>query len=362
MRRGAWSSRGRRLSVATFAVATITAGLALAVGREPDAPSASQFVRRNDNRLVLRAAAYTFTGLNVYNVNSRSTCSYNFGGTRLSESLRTMGSGKEAVRAWFFQRFVTIGGSRDWTVFDESLAAARRHGVRVIATLSNQWNDCDDGYGYKTASWYRGGYTKRDPLGTQSYRDYVVEIARRYRNDPTILAWQLINEAQVTEGGECVENAELILRTWAADVSSAIKHVDPNHLVSIGTIGSGQCGTAGEQYAYVHDLPSVDLCEYHDYGSPRDPMPGDRWNGLRLRLQQCRALGKPLFIGESGIMRDEFGTLTGRADAFHAKLGAQFAAGVVGVLAWDWRDGSGPAADGYEIGPGDPALRVLGGH
>ena len=47
-----------------------------------------------------------------------------------------------------------------------------------------------------------------------------------------------------------------------------------------------------------------------------------------------------------------------------SKLRAQFAAGVVGVLAWDWRDDAhgGSSLSGYEIGPGDPALGVLGAY
>src|SRR5439155_9088933 len=43
------------------------------------------------------------------------------------------------------------------------------HGVKVIATLGNQWIDCDGPAGgagpYKTDAWYSGGYTQPDPAG-----------------------------------------------------------------------------------------------------------------------------------------------------------------------------------------------------
>ena len=93
-------------------------------------------------------------------------------------------------------------------------------------------------------------------------------------------------------------------------MTQAIKEVDPNHLVSLGTMGSGQCGTANGDYRMVHE--PVDVCEYHDYdyeGNPSDnadnPIPGDEWNGLAKRLDQCgpSGLDKPLFIGEAGSPR-----------------------------------------------------------
>ena len=124
-------------------------------------------------------------------------------------------------------------------------------------------------------------------------------------------------------------------------------------------MGGGQCGAQGEQYQAVHDLPNIDLCEYHDY-SPAQPMPGDQWNGLQVRLDQCAALDKPLFVGEAGIIPNQVGgTLADRAAALLAKLEAQSAAGVQGFLSWAWNnDGVGDPAS-FDIGPGDPLLDVL---
>jgi mannan endo-1,4-beta-mannosidase len=93
-------------------------------------------------------------------------------------------------------------------------------------------------------------------------------------------------------------------------------------------------------------------------------MPGDEWNGLAQRLTQCNQLEKPLFVGELGIRTDSVGSQLARAGLLASKLSAQFAAGVAGVLAWNWRNGvnGGSSDTGYEIGPGDPALAVLGAY
>ena len=261
------------------------------------------------------------------------------------------------IRAWFFQSLATTGGVRDWSAFDHTLAAARIAGAQVIAVLGDQWGGCDPA-GYKDSGWYERGYRERDPGGTVSYRDWVAEVARRYRGDPAILAWQLVNEGQVTDRqGDCPPNALGIFRTWAADVSAVLKTADPDHLVSVGTIGNGNCGAAGDEYADLHDLSTVDLCEYHDYAGD-DPMPGDATNGLARRIQQCRGLDKPLFVGEMGLAVDHPGGLGGRANAFASKLQAQFSAGIAGALLWNWNLAGSNAA--YEVGPGDPALAVLG--
>lgn len=326
------------------------------------ATGGSQFVTRVGTQLMLSGTPYRFTGLNIYNANSNNNCWYTMAsGPILDSSLVAIGPGKAAFRSWFFQSLATTAGQRDWSAFDHTLSVARSHGVKVIATLANQWADCEPAAGYKTDSWYTDGYTQLDPGGTTSYRNWVAEVVTRYRNDPTILAWQLINEGEVKpsiDAGSCSTNAATILKSFATDVAGLIKSLDRNHLVSLGTMGGGQCGAQGAEYQDVHNVASIDLCEYHDY-SPHDTMPGDQWNGLRVRIDQCTALGKPLFVGETGIVpNDVGGTFADRASAFDAKLRAQFNAGVVGELVWAW-SALGSTLNTFDVGPQDPVLSVL---
>ena len=88
-------------------------------------------------------------------------------------------------------------------------------------------------------------------------------------------------------------------------------------------MGSGQCGADGDWYRY------------------------------RTRYSDDRPMRS------ARIKKGHFSTLEQRAGAFEDKLRTQSGAGIVGYLAWGWWNGSVPVSDGFEIGPGDPALRVL---
>ena len=351
------------LSVLAAALSLVSTGSAGAP------PPPAGFVQVSGTSLTLSGQPYRFTGINIYNAANGAGCWYPMtSGSTLADSLSAISAsgGPVAMRAWFFQGLATSGGVRDWSGFDHALAVAAAHGTRVIVTLANQWPDCDGVDGgagmYKDDAWYAIGYQEPDPFsGLESYRDWVAEIVARYKDNPTILAWQLMNEAEVKpsqSATSCSPNASVLLKNFATDVSGLIKTIDPNHLVSLGTIGGGQCGTSGSEYQDVHSVPTIDLCEYHDYGSPTTAIPGDQFNGLQVRLNQCRALGKPLFVGETGIASPgEAPSLAARAADFRTKFAAQFGAGIVGELVWAWnKDGS---AGSYDIGPADPALAVL---
>ena len=295
-----------------------------------------------------------WTGLNIYNANSRWNCWYplGFNDGALADTLTA--SGVRTFRAWFFQRLATTNGARDWAAFDHTFAVARSMGVKVVVTLMDTGGTCDSGQ-WHYADWFASGY--RSPFGTdlRSYRDYVSEIVTRYRSEASILAWQIGNELETKNpDGTCGSASSM--DAFAADIAGLIKSIDSSHLVSVGTIGSGQCGAQGSaEYRALHASPNVDLCEYHDYSDPSNPMPGDQWNGLQTRLTDCAAVGKRLFVGEVGIAASD----PNRASEFAAKIDAQFGAGVVGFLPWEWRAAGQGGGDQYAIGPGDPTLAVL---
>ena len=322
------------------------------------APTASGFVTRNGTRLVAAGAPYRFAGSNIYNANSIDNCWYTLGsGSGLDSSLTAIGSGQKVFRSWFFQSLATTNGSRNWSAFDHTLAVAKAHGQRIIATLGNQWGDCEDG-AYKTESWYQSGYSIQVPAElSKTYRDWVAEAVARYKDTPTIMAWQLMNEAEdaTSRGGTCSASASATLKGFTQNMAKLVKEIDSNHLLSLGTMGSGQCGTSGVAYRDLHAVPGIDLCEYHDYGAPDAALPGD----LQADLGYCNALNKPLFVGETGIELKTVGnSVSTRASDFAAKFIAQFRAGVVGELVWNWRDAAhgGSSTADYDFGPNDPIL------
>jgi endo-1,4-beta-mannosidase len=341
--------------------------LMVSTGGASSTATGSYFVQRSGSQLVLDGKPFRFVGMNVVNAASTGECSYALAsGPLLDESLTAMGGGVQVIRVWFFQGLATADGLRDWSGFDHTLAVARSHGVLVLPVLVNQWRECDGPRGeagtFKDARWFVSGYATTSADGTLvPYRDWVGEVVSRYRDDPTILAWQLVNEAEVKpfqSSRSCSVGAARILKRFAADVSGLIKSIDSNHLVSLGTIGNGQCGAERSEYKELHKLRGIDLCEYHDYHRPFVAIPGDRWNGLQVRIDQCRSLNKPLFVGESGIKPRGVGGLAQRAGAFAAKFVARRAKGVDGELIWAW-NANGSRPDRFDVGPGDPILDML---
>jgi endo-1,4-beta-mannosidase len=317
------------------------------------------FVTRSGATLMLGGKPYRFVGLNIYNANNQGKCWYQLGTTAsLDQTLTAIGPAQNAFRTWFFQSLATRNGQRDWSTFDATLAVARAHDERVIATLGNDLSDCEGPAPIqKNEAWYGSGYRSLHDAGmADTYRAWVAEVVARYRNDPTILAWQLVNEADLAgPSGHCNPSASRTLKHFAQDMAGLVKSIDPNHLLSLGSWGLLDCGLAGSAYQDVHSVPGIDLCEIHDYSGSSSALAPL----LQLRLSQCRALGKPLFVGEIGVRLQDSGSPANRAAVIRAKLSAEFAAGVAGGLVWDWANADQGAYSGYEVQPGDPTLQVL---
>ncbi len=336
-----------------------------------DGAEPASFVTRSGTQLMYQGQPFRFTGINLYDANNTAGCGGQYGsGAALGDAIDEMGQ-PQVMRSWFFQPLATAAGVRDWTAFDHTLAIAQAKGVRIIATLGNQWLDCDGlnggGGKYKTDAWYAGGYnTDVDPGMVVTYRAWVAEIVARYRDNPTIMAWEILNEPEVrvAQNGACAPNAATLLSDFSTDISALIKATDPHHLVSLGTIGGGQCGSDNANYATLHADANIDLCSIHDYQRPNDPIAGDQYNGIAKRLEQCRAINKPIFVGEAGLQLPETGNSTAvRAAELTAKMSAEFRAGMVGYVLWSWakppRVALTLADDIHDIGPGDPVLATL---
>jgi hypothetical protein len=342
---------------------TIKTGLSSADQLRRDAASASAhapagIVRAAGTHLVLDGQPWRFLGFNDYQLTSQTYSGYTCGGehpdTEVSQDFAQMHRlGVTVVRTWFFQSYVA---GRNWSAFDRVLRDAARYGIRVIPVLSNQWGTCEDFNRsptmYKTLAWYQSGYgTELDYGLPLSYRDYAVSVTQHYAGDPRIAFWQLMNEAEDADsmGGVCREaDAAAALRSFGDDMATALKRADPAHLVSLGTIGGGQCGTAGKDYQLVH-AGSIDVCETHDY----TPSPQ-----VDARINPCASLNKPMFIGERGFTADagtgatNDQTITTRAMYVDKDMAAAFASdGCQGYLLWSWTSGS---SDSYGINASDP--------
>jgi mannan endo-1,4-beta-mannosidase len=341
-----------------LAVSACTGGSASPPGQtSPGMPTASPppslspalrsaFVTRQGDHLVLHGRTYRFIGLNMYAAGDREGCSLP---APLSAILPRYLKGKQGnfvLRAWANTPYDQPAGEPyDWTSLNKLVKLAGEYHVRLMLTLDNQWGACELGGTYKDAAWYGGGFRGQ-------YLRWVTAIVTRYRNNPTIMAWQLMNEAEIETkpfSKVCASRANQLLLGFTSAMAKYVKELDPNHLLGLGTIGGGQCGASNadpQEYVRLHAVPGIDFCEVHDY-------PYRTHLDVALRIRQCRGLDKPLIVGEFGLKPQEVGGLAARAAQTQQYIQRIMQLGAAGVLVW------GAQPDDYNIAPTDPLVRLL---
>lgn len=323
--------------------------------------------------LWVAGARLRFVGANRYDLASSPpsaggyVCGRGYEDAELARLLDELvaSTGARLLRTWAFARFTD--GGRDFSTLDRLIAAARARGLRLVLTLENEWRDCTDADattsdGRKGAAWFASGWQG-------AYREHVTRVVSRYRDEPTIAMWQLMNEAESPDGDA--------LLSFARDAAALVKSLDPNHLVSLGTIGTGQAGTDNDRFARLHALDGIDIVEAHDYAQPptyaeaAEPIPGatatgaPRANSIASALATARALGKPFFIGEAGLTAPRpphAFTVEERAAAMDAKIAAHWAAGTDGFLVWSFYDLVPGDPQGWDFDGADPLAAVLRRH
>ena len=354
-----------RISARVFLTLTVLAavtgqlsGCAAMVRPRPPVgpPEVADFVVARDGHLYLDGRRFRFVGVNVYSLASfppnsgKYYCGLAHSDRDVADIMGEVAAmGGNVIRLSVYQAF-TEGGT-DFSRLDFVIAEAKRHGLRLILTLENQWADCTAG-GYKYADWYCDGY--RQPYG--SYRLSFVECVRlivgRYREEPTVLMWQLMNEAESRNAWWMAEPEPL--RAFAVEMSALIKSLDRRHPVSLGTGEVTRPGSGGGNYCALAGLAGLDVIEAHDYGDERQAWPpAIAWaNGIGALV------GKPFFIGEVGISSPPFSRQE-RAELIRAKMEAAWDAGVEGILVWSYRAGDGTNKDFDARDPLAAAIRLF---
>jgi hypothetical protein len=315
---------------------------------------------------------------------------------------RIAATGANVIRVWFFQKYYQNNPSDPWGPYIHLLKAAAAHGLLVIPVLVNHWEQCDregaEGeYGEHAAyTFYESGYESPQFGYTYSAKKWAEMVAKEFSPETTdsaaaglwksIAYFQIANEAEADESPyetkTCAANGAVILHNFAQTMATTIKgaykgsgSITP--LVSLGTMGIGQCGVSSAvespiehpnvgDYAYIYSAPAIDICEVHDYDLESVSDITANWYGipytsLAQRIDDCGA--KPLVIGEAGIEANVQGgnvcrididiggsfcgeppgerpeitstTLDRRAQYLSDKIAAAFDNGVSGYLAWD---------------------------
>ncbi len=347
------------------------------------------FIQASGTQLYLYGAPYQFVGVNAYEAGTEwgtnAGCGADLSDTQLNQLFASLPP-NSLVRFWAFQGTIATNFAThqlDWGPIDRVFAAAASHGQRLIVVLGGQGSGCDGGH-WQDPAWYDGGFRQvvNDPSTTDgrgltplSYWDYLQAIVSRYATSPALGMWEPMSEAEASNCSQqyqptscsghqsCPDEAAAAasLRYFFDTVGGEIHALDPRHLVESGLLGGGQCGSQGADYGRVSSSPGIDVLSYHDYYGPTT-FGGDRWNGIRVRLAQSLAVGKPIIGGEVGIRAGiASGCMTSglRAKAIDAKVRHQIRAGSSGLLVWNWVP-SLVSSCSYDVSPADVVMRSGG--
>jgi len=259
-----------------------------------------------------------------------------------------LGEGLDDSPSWVRRHYLFRAGPDGWQEsayrqLDRVVAEAGKRGLRLIITLSNRWADYGGipmylrWAGHVDVESY--GYTDRfftDDKCRRRFWEHVQRIVGRknsvtgvaYRDDPTIMVWELQNEMNGTP------EAAPARRRWFVETARAIRAIDPNHLIVPGLIGYN-LEVERANWIAMNRLPEVAFCDQHIY--PEEHLRSRGARNLRRyiddRVQLAHhVIAKPVIFGEFGFA--DSGPQARRATRHKAFLRRLFHDGGNGALVW----------------------------
>ncbi len=333
----------KRWVLATLAAVTALAP-GLVAGTAASAAPSKPFVSQSGPRLTLAGRDFRFAGTNNYylfyqshgmvdDVLDRAAAAHftvlrTWGWSDIG-ALDGTGSVGNKPNGVYFQYWNGSGpayndGSDGLAHLDYEIWKAGAEGIRLIIPFTNNWSDFGGIDQY--VSW--AGLTHHDDFYTDPtirgwFKNYIAHLLNHvnpltglaYRDDPTIMAWELANEPRCGGSGRYPASSGCTAATitaWAGDVSRYIKRIDHNHLVGTGDEGfyctdpgstdwTVNCSQGVDALANAA-LPAIDYLSYHLYPDSwgKDAAWGTSW--ITKHNQDAARLGKPAILGEFGYL------------------------------------------------------------
>ncbi|KAI0745688.1 mannanase [Earliella scabrosa] len=349
-------------------------------------PAATGFVKVSGQKFVLNGQTYPLVGANSYwvglmgystaNMNQAFADIAKAGGT----TVRTWGFNEATspngiyYQLWQNGKATVNTGATGLQNFDNVIAAAKANGIRLIVALTNNWADYGgmDVYVRQIAGSANHDLFYTNANVVAAFKSYIQTFVGRYKDEPTILAWELANEPRCrgstgTSTGNCTTKT---ITQWATDISAFIKSIDSNHLVAIGDEGFFNDpgnpsypyqGSEGIDFNVNLNISSVDFGTAHLYpeswGQTSDPVGwGSQW--IADHATSGKAANKPVIL-------EEFGVTNAQASTYTAWYNTVMSSGLTGDLIWQAgsRFSTGPTPDdGYAIFPDDPVYPIQAQH
>ncbi|TKW16735.1 hypothetical protein SEVIR_5G318900v4 [Setaria viridis] len=285
----------------------------------------------------------------------------------------------------------------DWVVVE-----AGRHGVRLILSLANNL----EAYGGKTQyvrwAWEEGvGLSASndsffyDPAIRDYFKAYLKTLLTRknhltgveYRDDPTILAWELMNEPRCT-----TDPSGDTLQRWIEEMAAYVKSIDKKHLLTVGTEGFygptspeskrdvnpgvWKDNNYGSDFIRNAKIPDIDFASIHLYpdtwlqkqhATVNEKLQFvKRWVSSHIE-DGDKELNKPVLTTEFGLSHRAQGFDPSHRDVFYKAIYdivyASASRGGAGAAALVWQlapEGMEEFHDDYSVVPSEhPSLRRL---
>jgi hypothetical protein len=226
-------------------------------------------------------------------------------------------------------------------VLDEVLAAARRHGLLLHPAL---FIGGEVGDAYWDVPWREGRHPHRDPEMIRLQAAQAAHLARRWRDDPAVLAWDLTDEPPFWLFRDTTDDDA---RAWTRALADAIRAADRGALVTIGTAGQEVGWGPFRADVVAGDL---DVATVHPYPIYQPDLYPDGLLGPRMthaaafETALAAGAGRPVMVHEYGASSAQFDPE--RIAAYDRLLcWSSLGRGATGFFAWCWTDAE-PAAFG----------------
>lgn len=341
---------------------------------------ASDFIRRDGDRLMLGSATWHAPGVNCYylmykppemvddvledavDMGLRVVRTWGFidRGSLDGTVPNTHGTGhQEGIYFQYWDPLIGApaynDGANGLQRLDYLVAKAGQLGLRLIITLTNNWEQFGGVDQY--CVWYGLDFHDQffsDERTRGAYKAWITHLTTRvnsitgvaYRDDPTIMAWELMNEPRCVGGlfgmGDRGPGpgswSDSTITDWVAEMSAYLKSIDPNHLVMVGDEGfAAEEGRSEWPYSVFQGvdhkaliaLPDIDIATAHlhpDFWFMEATW-GDQWISDHARW--ASEAGKPLIFGEYALLAQGARNTVYRNWNSIARAG-----GADGALAW----------------------------
>ncbi|KAK9062011.1 hypothetical protein SSX86_019195 [Deinandra increscens subsp. villosa] len=262
---------------------------------------------------------------------------------------------------------------------DFVVAEARRFGIKLILSMVNNYENLGGKKQYVNWARNQGQYLTSDddfftnPVAKGFYKNHVQTVLNRYntitgvvyKNDPTIMAWELMNEPRCTS-----DTSGRTIQAWITEMAAHVKSIDRNHLLEAGLEGfysktgnQNPSFDVGTDFIANNQVPGIDFATLHSYPDQWLTSNDDQTqlnflnNWLRTHISDAQyILKKPLLLTEFGkSVKDPNFSPYKRDQVFimvynNIYLSAKHGGAAAGGLFWQLlAEGMESFGDGYEV-------------